>query len=230
MEETMEMPVNYSGTMAIAFQPNGDASEHIGYIASSSDQLLVLAARSGCRTAFNKLWELYSQRVYRTILGITNNAQDAEDALQDSFFRAFQALGAFEGRSSFYSWLTRIGINSALGILRKRRSRPETSLCSDSERDDSVLQDEVRDLSPNPEQIYDQHQRHEKLMRAIHRLPKDLRIAVQARITENCSVKEIAYRLNISEAAAKSRLHRARIMLGSLTASGYRPKAGMAIL
>jgi RNA polymerase sigma-70 factor (ECF subfamily) len=218
----MDIPVDYSVRMTIPFTSDGDAG-------SLNDQQLVLAARSGCRTAFNKLWELYSRRVYRTILGITNNAQDAEDALQDSFLRAFLALESFEGRASFYSWLTRIAINSALGILRKRRRRPETPLYPTYEQEDESAPAKFRDLAPDPEQIYDQHERCARLMQAIHRLPRALREAVQARITEECSLKEVAYRLNISEAAAKSRLYRARITLGSLTTSDYKPKADIAI-
>jgi RNA polymerase sigma-70 factor, ECF subfamily len=217
MEGTMEIPVAYSVRMTIPFTSDGGAGESVGCTGSSNDQHLVLAARSGCRTAFNELWELYSRRVYRTILGITNNAQDAEDALQDSFFRAFQAFDSFEGRASFYSWVTRIAINSALGILRKRRSHPETSLNTTSQQEDESAPEEFRDLAPDPEQAYAQHQRHAKLMQAIGRLPTSLREAIQTHITEECSLREVADRLNISEAAAKSRLYRARKLLGSLT-------------
>jgi RNA polymerase sigma-70 factor (ECF subfamily) len=189
------------------------------------DQPLIIAARSGCRTAFNDLWNLYSHRVYRTILSITKNPQDAEDALQDSFFRAFLALESFEGRSSFYSWVTRIAINSALGILRKRRCRPEGSLISHSQLDEECPLESLRDMAPNPEQIFGQQQRHQKLMEAIHRLPEGLREVVQTRIAEDCSVKEIACRLNITQAAAKSRLYRASARLSSLIAKNYESRA-----
>jgi RNA polymerase sigma-70 factor (ECF subfamily) len=222
MEEGMNAAGDYSFRMTIPLPSDGDAGESVGYTASPNDQRLVLAARSGCGMAFNELWDLYSRRVFKTILGITKNAQDAEDALQDSFLRAFLALENFEGRSSFYSWLTRIAINSALGILRKRRCRPEGSLDPSSGREDGSERAEVRDWAPNPEQIYDQEEKRAKLMQAIHRLPKDLRVAVQTRVTEDCSVKELACRLNISEAAAKSRLYRARTMLDSQTADLYR--------
>jgi len=211
MGEQMEIHGDYSVGVTIPFP--------------SKDQQLVLAARSGCRMAFNELWNLYYRRVYRTVLGITNNPHDAEDALQDAFLRAFLALKRFEGRSTFYSWLTRIAINSALGILRKRRCRPEASLELDSQREGEDAPKEFRDLSPNPEQIYAQQEERERLTQAMQRLPPELRKAIQTRITENCSVKELACRLNISEAATKSRLYRARILLGSLTASKYRTKA-----
>jgi RNA polymerase sigma-70 factor (ECF subfamily) len=193
--------------------------------ALSSDQHLVIAARSGCRSAFNELWNLYSQRVYRTVFNITKNKQDAEDALQDSFFRAFLSLESFEGRSSFYSWVTRIAINSALGMLRKRRCRPETSQDAAFQQEDQSAPREVIDLAPDPEQVYDQHQRCARLMQAIERLPASLQEAVQTRMTENCSVKEVASRLNISESAAKSRLYRARTRLSLSNTTRYCPSA-----
>jgi RNA polymerase sigma-70 factor (ECF subfamily) len=228
MEGTMDIQSEYSFRVTIPFRSNGDTGKCVGPTASSKDQRLVIAARSGCGKAFNELWDLYSRRVYRTLLVITKNPQDAEDALQDAFLRAFQAIESFEGRANFYTWLTRIAINSALGILRKRRCRPESPLNSNSEHEGEGPYEEFRDLAPDPEQIYAEQERREKLMRAIQRLPTELRRATQARITENCSVKELACRLNISEAAAKSRLHRARIMLGSLTAVRSKAKARIA--
>lgn len=216
MEETMALSGEYRSLVAIP-SPSDKNTRRLGgdTATTPSDQHLVVAARSGCQAAFNELCDLYSLRVYRTTLSITKNAQDAEDALQESFLRAFLALESFEGRASFYTWLTRIAINEALGMLRKRHRHPEISLDSTSRQEEESAPEELRDLVPNPEQIFEQQQRHAKLMKAIHKLPACLREAVQTRITEDCSVKEIAYRLNISQAAAKSRLYRARTRLGS---------------
>lgn len=214
----MDAQSDYSLPVTTPSHVEGPIGTYVGHTVSSRDQRLVLAARTGCRTAFTELWDLYSHRVYRTLLGITNNAQDAEDALQDTFLRVFVAIGSFEGRANFYTWLTRIAINSALGILRKRRSRPETLFGSNSQHEDGCPSEEFRDFAPDPEQIYAGQEKREKLMLAIQRLPRDLRKVIQAQIAENCSVKEVACRLSISEAAAKSRIHRARVMLGSLTA------------
>ena len=79
------------------------------------------------QAAFATLHNLYSRNLYRTVLLITKNREDAENAVQDSFIRAFVSISSFEGRSSFYSWLTRIGVNSALMILRRRRNQAEVS-------------------------------------------------------------------------------------------------------
>jgi RNA polymerase sigma-70 factor (ECF subfamily) len=174
------------------------------------DQKLVREAQAGSPAAFAQLQSIYSRQLYNTVVAITKNREDAEDALQDTFLRAYMALRHFEGRSSVYSWLTRIAINSALMILRKRRSRPE--ICFDSlcweEGGKPPL--EIRDSALNPEQHCDQGQRSRGLLRAIERLEPRLRAPVQILLTHECSMKEIARALDISVAAVKSRLHRAR--------------------
>src|ERR1700733_14080657 len=86
---------------------------------------LVTAVQAGGPEAFAQLYATYSPRLYRTIIAITKNPEDAQDALQETFLRAHLRGHAFEGRSSIYTWLSRIAINSALMILRKRRTRPE---------------------------------------------------------------------------------------------------------
>jgi RNA polymerase sigma-70 factor (ECF subfamily) len=180
------------------------------------DDILVAAARSGSSHAFAELRRLYSPRIYRTIYSITKNREDAEDALQDTFLRAYMGLSAFEGRANFSSWITRIAINSSLMLLRKRSKRLEISLSTASNADDDLPLFEFKDLAPNPEQSYDQDQRRQKLLRAIRKLAPPLRAVVEARMTGDCTVREAARILKISEAAAKSRLYRARTRLTTL--------------
>lgn len=177
------------------------------------DEQLVLAAQAGSTAAFAELQNLHARHVYKSIVAITKNREDAEDALQDTFLRAYQALGGFEGRANFSSWLTRIGINFALMILRKRRARPEVSTDSSFESRDELPPFEVRDPGPNPEQIYDQRQRYRRVLHAICQLEPGLRAAMQIRLTRGSSLKEIAQALQITEAAVKARLHRARTRL-----------------
>ena len=186
-------------------------------------EYLVTAARAGSSTAFAELREIYWQRIYRQLLTITKNREDAEDALQDAFLRAYLALHTFEERSSFYSWLTRIAINSALLILRKRRTRFEISFDhpNDVEEDNSVF--EFRDAAPSPEQICVHRQRCARLLGSIVKLQPRLRQVIELQMKQNCSIREIAQALNISEAAAKSRLVRAR---ARLTASVFKSPHG----
>lgn len=171
---------------------------------------LVSAAKAGSSSAFTELQSHYSPRLYRTIYTITKNHEDAEDALQDTFLRAFVAIRNFEGRSSVYSWMTRIAINSALMILRKRRLHPEVCFEGQNEAGEDLPQLELKDSAPNPEQCFDQHQRCVRMLSTIQRLDPKLRAAVLSRIRHECSIKETACALNITEAALKTRLHRAR--------------------
>jgi RNA polymerase sigma-70 factor (ECF subfamily) len=174
------------------------------------DVELVRAAQAGSSAAFAELQRLYSRRLYSAIMRITKNREDAEDALQDSFLQAFLFLCRFEGRSSFYSWLKRIGINSALMILRRRRNRAEVSLELPSDTPGEFSQLEIRDCNLDPEQICDQRQRWDHAVQSLERLEPSLRAAIQLQLTHDCSLKEIAQTLSITEAAVKARLYRAR--------------------
>ena len=114
---------------------------------------LVHAAKAGSHEAFGELRQIYSRRLYQRILSITRNREDAEDALQDTFFRAYRSLASFEGRARFSSWLTTIGINSALMILRRRRARPETSSDPLAGFGEDSQYFDLRDIKMNPEQF-----------------------------------------------------------------------------
>ena len=170
----------------------------------------VLAAQMDSPIAFQNLYALYARRLYKSIFGITKNAQDAEDALQDTFLRAYLAIRTFEGKSSIYSWLTRIAINSALGILRRQRVRPE--ILFDPQPDPRLESQafQVKDNALNPEEACDLRQRQLKTQRAIRRLEPHLRAPLRLQIVQGLSVNEISGALNISVAAVKARLYRAR--------------------
>jgi RNA polymerase sigma-70 factor (ECF subfamily) len=174
---------------------------------------LVAAARSGSAAAFSELRGIYAQRVYRKLLTITKNREDAEDALQDTFLRAYKALHAFEERSSFSTWVTRIAINSALMILRKRRIRSEVSFDRPRETEEDFVDFELKDTGPTPEHICVHRQRYAHLLRSIRKLRPPLRQVVELQMMDDCSAREIAQALHISEAAAKSRISRARAQL-----------------
>lgn len=174
---------------------------------------VVSAAQAGSPEAFRKLYVLYSRRLYKTILAIVKNPQDAEDALQDTFLRAYLAIHKFEGRSSIYSWLTRIAINSAIMLLRKQSARPEVLFDPQPDPQLETYFPEVRDSAPNPEEAYCLEQRRLETQRAIGRLDPLLRAPVRMQLTNGWSVREISRALNISKAAAKARLYRGRYRL-----------------
>jgi RNA polymerase sigma-70 factor (ECF subfamily) len=186
-----------------------------GQTASLSLYGIVSASHAEWPVTFEELHANYSRRLYRTIAAITKNPEDAEDALQDTFLRAHLARETFEGRSSIYSWLTRIAINSALMVLRKRRVRSEVLF--DPQPDDrcDAITFEVRDSAPNPEELCVLHQRQLKTLRALRRLRPHLLEPIRMQVTHGWSIRKIGRALNISEAAVKSRIHRARKQLSA---------------
>jgi RNA polymerase sigma-70 factor (ECF subfamily) len=179
------------------------------------DERLVSAAKTGSTTAFSELFSLHSKRILKRTLSITGNLQDAEDAMQDTFLRAFVYLKQFDGRSKFYTWLTRVAINSSLMHMRKRRTRRESSFEFTSPFDDARIQLEFEDARPNPEELYDQTQRHRLILRSIRCLPVNLRAAAEMRIIAGRSEAETAACLGISVSAVKSRMFRARQCISS---------------
>jgi RNA polymerase sigma-70 factor, ECF subfamily len=188
---------------------------------------LVIAAREGSKDAFEELQKLHWARLYKTVFRITKNREDTEDTLQDTFLRAYLALERFEGRSKFSSWLTRIAVNSALMGIRRQRARPQALMKQSSDRDDEAMPFDIRDSRLNPEQTYDQQQRCLRMLHAVERLNPKLHAPIQIRRLQECSIKEIAEILDLSESAARSRLHRARQRLrrslGLATSTGHFP-------
>lgn len=177
-----------------------------------NDEFLVESARSGEDWAFSELWHRHSKKIFNTMYRVTRNRQDAEDALQDAFLKAFLHLKNFDGRSSFSTWLTRIAINSALMILRKKRSHPEVSM--DGSADGETWQIwEIADSRVNTEDHYVRREKDRHLKRAIHRLRPALRNVIEIQQAHDGSVREIAELAGISIAATKSRLLRARTVL-----------------
>jgi RNA polymerase sigma-70 factor (ECF subfamily) len=185
-------------------------SPGVSWDARSYDEELLHAAKAGSHTAFADLQKIYVHRLYKSIMSITRNHEDAEDALQDTLIRAYRALPSFEGRSSLSTWLTRIAINSALMVIRKRRSRPEISFDQPLDSGEEGSSVDFLDDGMNPEQLCDQDQRCERIRRAIQRLDPTLRSTLLIRISKETSMREIAHDLDVSLASAKSRLYRAR--------------------
>jgi len=186
------------------------------------DDLLVSAAKAGDRSAFVELYERHSRKVLPTIYRITKNREDAEDAFQDAVLRAFVHIKSFEGRANFTSWLTRIAINSALMLLRKRR-HGEISIeqvCIDSGNSRAW---EPRDVAETPEARYARLECEELLWSTIQRLPCRFRDALALQHSREYSTSQIAKELGISIPAAKARLMRARSNMRRRL-SGTRPR------
>jgi len=196
----------------------GQAPHMLAYVAKESsieitadtpDIFLVAAAKDGDHQAYAELCRRHSNQIRRTILRITRDAADAEDMLQETFLKAYVHIGRFEGRSAFSSWLTRIAINSALMLSRKKRSHYVYSLEGGVNGNDFKLL-EPTETAHNPEESCILNALENECVRAIRYLSPTLRAVVQIRYREDASVAQIAEILGISEPAVKSRLLRAR--------------------
>jgi RNA polymerase sigma factor (sigma-70 family) len=172
------------------------------------------AAGNGDTWAFEQLYQQSAPRVLKTLYRITRNREDAEDALQEAFLNAFVHARDFGGRSSFTTWFTRIAINSALMILRKKRAHPEHSLDEDGGDAGSPPKTcIVADSAANPERLYAQAERERMLKVAVSDLRPTIRKAVEVGQLQDRSMRETAQALGISVAAAKARLFHARAAL-----------------
>ncbi len=173
---------------------------------------LVSAAKAGDITAFEELVNRYERKIFRLGMNITQNREDAEDAMQEAFLKSYQNLDRFQGDSRFYTWLVRIAVNEALMKLRKRRPNQVSLDEPVGPEEDSVFR-EIKDWGPSPEQRFAQTELNEILTQVIGELDPIFRVVFTLRDQEEISTAETASILGISEAAVKSRLLRARLKL-----------------
>src|SRR2546429_5904413 len=144
-------------------------------------------------------------KIFRLTRNITGNHEDAEDAMQDAFLKAYAHLKDFHGDSRFYTWLVRIAANEALMRLRKRRPN-QFSLDEPIEGDTDLFPRELEEWGPTPEQKYAQTEMQGIVGEMIDRLEPEFRIVFLLRDFEELSTQETAEALDISVPAVKSRL------------------------
>ena len=169
--------------------------------------------RAGDAVAFAQLVEANQRNVYNLALRMLNDPQEAEDVLQETFLSAYKALPGFEGRSSLSTWLYRIASNASL--MRLRKKRPETTSIDEPlemEEGESLPRQFV-DWSSVPEDELLNGESRRMMDEAVAELPEGLRIVFVLRDIEGLSTQEAGEVLELSEAAVKTRLHRARLAL-----------------
>jgi RNA polymerase sigma-70 factor, ECF subfamily len=189
-----------------------------------SDEALVAATRRGDAQAFEELVLRHRQRVLAVAQRITKNREDAEDVAQESFHKAFLHLDAFQEKSQFSTWLTRIAMNEAFMLLRRRRGFVEALPDNPGESMRSSAEAFV-DLSPNPEESYLRRERTELLTEAIDRLGSTIRTTILLRDIEERSVEETAQILGTSVSAVKARVFQGRRKLRRTVNPGLLPGA-----
>jgi len=177
------------------------------------ESALVAKAREGDLAAFNELVNSYSRKIFRLAKHITQNDEDAEDVLQETFLKAFEHLGNFQGQSKFYTWIVRIAVNESLMKLRKRKSDRSVPLDEPVDTGEDTVVREIAVWDENPEQKYSREELGQILDEAVQGLRPAFRTVFVLRDIEELSTEETSEALGISVPAVKSRLLRARLQL-----------------
>jgi RNA polymerase sigma-70 factor (ECF subfamily) len=185
----------------------------IGQTSEFDEAALVAQAQQGGVEAFTELVNRYERNIFRLARHITQNPEDAEDVLQETFMKAYEHLVDFQGNSKFYTWLVRIAVNQSLMKLRKRKTDASVSLDEPYDTGEETVTREIAVWDPNPELTYSREEMREILGKAVESLPPVFRAVFVLRDIEELSTEETAVLLNLSVPAVKSRLLRARLRL-----------------
>lgn len=189
------------------------------WIPGDEDLPLVDRALAGDTEAFEDLVHRHECRVYRTAVALTGNAEDAEEALQDTFLSVYQHLSEFRRDSRFTTWLTRIAINAALHKIRRRREN--ISLDDSEESAEAFAPERFESWRDNPERLYASEEMRRLVEEAILSIPPAYRVVFVLRDVAEMDTVEAAEVLRLTIAALKSRLLRARLMVREALAARF---------
>jgi RNA polymerase sigma-70 factor (ECF subfamily) len=178
------------------------------FVSDDPDFEIVERVRNGETDAFEQLVRKHGRRVYRSLLGIVGSPEEAEDALQDVFFKAFQHLPHFEGRSRFSTWLVRIAINTALQRVRSRKEFDRLD-----EEDEEFRPRNIQAWTETPEDFYSREELRRLVEKEVMKLPVKYRVALMLRDLEELPTEEAAAALGLSIPGLKARVLRGRLML-----------------
>jgi len=174
------------------------------------DSLLVARAQKGDKQAFNLLVEKYQRKLTRLLSRFIRDQAEVEDVTQEAFIKAYRALPAFRGDSAFYTWLYRIGINTAKNYLMAMGRRAPTSTEVEAEDAEGFEEGEqLRDIN-TPESVLLSNEIAETVNSTIEQLPEELRRAIQMREIEGLSYEDIAQAMDCPIGTVRSRIFRAR--------------------
>ena len=174
------------------------------------DQQLVERVQRGDKQAYGLLVSKYQRKLQRLLSRLIRDPAEVEDVAQEAFIKAYRALGSFRGDSAFYTWLYRIGINTAKNYLASQGRRAPTSTSFDSEEAEAFEDaDELRDIN-TPERLLMTRQIGQTVDEAMAALPEELRMAIALRELEGLSYDEIANIMDCPIGTVRSRIFRAR--------------------
>ena len=181
--------------------------------AGVDEGVLVAQARERDTAAFGELVRRYEGKIFRLAQHVTQNREDAEDVLQETFMKAYEHLDQFQGNSKFYTWIVRIAVNQALMKLRRRKTDKSVSLDETIDTGEDTMVREIAAWDEDPEQRYSRDELGDILDTAVQSLEPPYRSVFVLRDIDELSTEETAEALGLSVPAVKSRLLRARLQL-----------------
>ena len=190
------------------------------------DEVLVRKAQEKDYGAFEELVKRYEGKIYGHSLRLLGNKEDAEDVLQDTFLNAFRALGNFRGDSTFSTWIYRIATNNAFMRLRKT-AHGERELDDELPPPESMKKQALASHILDPKDALLEKEIVVELNKVVERLPEKYRSIFLLRDVEEFSTEKTSEILGISEAAVKSRLHRARLFLREALIKKFEDNVGI---
>jgi RNA polymerase sigma-70 factor (ECF subfamily) len=180
------------------------------HLIAQEDVALVAGAKTGDVRAFELLVQRHERKIFSSVQRMTRNREDAEDVVQQSFQKAFIHLKEFQGDSLFSTWLTRIAINEALMLLRKRRGTREVPMAELNTENEVALPLDMPDMGPSPEDSCLKREQERILSAAMNELTPGMRKAIQLRELEERSTEETAKVMGLSVGAVKARVFHGR--------------------
>ncbi len=198
----------------------------VSSLSGADEATLVAQAREGEMQAFSELVRRYEGKIFRLAQHVTQNREDAEDVLQETFMKAYEHLDQFQGNSKFYTWIVRIAVNQALMKLRRRKTDKSVSLDESIDTGEDMVVREVAAWDESPEQRYSREELGSILDSAIQSLEPPYRSVFILRDIDELSTEDTAEALGLSVPAVKSRLLRARLQLREKLTRYFKRKGG----
>lgn len=183
-------------------------------VVDKSEQSLVQELRERSQHAFEELVRKYTQRLYSVSFSILRNKQDAEDAVQETFLKAFLSIDSFQGKAALFTWLYRIVANQSLMKVRERSKRRVVDIETYLPHFQYGQHTEtIRDWSKFPELALRTKELQEFFERCVDELPEEYRLAYILKDVERLSEEDVCQILELSKPTMKNRVHRARLVI-----------------
>jgi len=179
------------------------------------DQILVECVLNGDKQAFELLVLKYQRKLMRLVMFFIKDHAEAEDIVQEAFIKAYRGLSSFRGESAFYTWLYRIGVNSAKNHINSQKRRVQTSSDNDTQSKETTAESDGQNEANTPDSVLASKQLAEKVNEAMSSMQEELRIAISLREIDGMSYEEIADMMECPIGTVRSRIFRAREIIAN---------------